>query len=82
MSLRVAGAESESASAAGPQSVGSDTERRLAAIEETLNSLLHFISEELKARPQQFGAPGEAGQMMQDDQQAKTWKDQKDTETF
>jgi hypothetical protein len=65
----------------GPQAGGAETERRLAAIEQTLESLLHFIGGEMRPDLSGSALGGDPG-MMQDDQQAKAWKDQKDTESF
>ncbi|MCC2662885.1 MAG: serine protease [Geminicoccaceae bacterium] len=66
----------------GPQTGGADVEGRLAAVEQTLQTLVHFITQEM--RPDLGGSAigGDAGQMAQEDQQAKAWKDQKDTESY
>ena len=65
----------------GPQASSVETERRLAAIEETLANLVHFINEGLRPDLSGSAIRGDVGQMMQQDRQAKDWKDHKDTES-
>jgi hypothetical protein len=65
----------------GPQAGGSDVDSRLAAIEGTLEALVHFITQDL--RPDLAGqAFSQAGDLGRQEQDAKQQKDQKDNEGF
>lgn len=65
----------------GPEADGSQVEGRLAAIEGTLEALVHFITQDL--RPDLAGqAFSQGGDLGQQEQYAKAQKDQKDNEGF
>jgi hypothetical protein len=66
----------------GPQAGASEVEARLAAVEQTLEALVHFITQDMRPDLSASALGNDPSQIAQDDQQAKAWKDQKDLETF
>lgn len=69
----------------GPDASGqaeSGVDARLAAVEATVQNLVHFISEDQRPDLSASALGDDAQQLGQDEEQAKAWKDQKDIETY